>query len=178
MSLSDLDQRILLHDVADRLNTVSDHLPLPDQTRPDPALSEILDDEVRHLARLLGFLASESAFRHRDAARYPARPTATVRRTTLALARAAAPTGLALAALGAAVQHLGRLADLAHQAHGPTRARAIATEHQRLVDRLGDSRIHLARAAKHLRAAADTSTPPAATAAPSPSATTARSRSR
>ncbi|MFF4363816.1 hypothetical protein [Streptomyces sp. NPDC001604] len=172
MPLSDPDQRMLLHDVADRLNTVADHLPLPDQIRPDPALSEILDDEVRRLARLLGFLAGESAFRHRAAARSPARPT------TLALASAAEPTGLALAALSSAVHHLGHLADLAHQAPGPARDRAITTEHQRLGDRLGDSRIYLARAAKHLRAAADTRTPPAATAVPSLSTTTTPSRSR
>lgn len=163
---------MLLHDVADRLNSIADQLPLPDQIRLDPALSEILDDEVRHLAGLLGFLAGESALRHRAAARSPARPTATVRRTTLALASAAELTGLALAALGGAVHHLGQLADLAHRAPGPARDRAITTEHQRLVDRLGDSRIHLARAAKHLRAAADTRTPPATTAVPSPSATT------
>ncbi|WP_405625977.1 hypothetical protein [Streptomyces sp. NBC_01396] len=177
MPLSDPDQRMLLHDVADRLNTVADHLPLPDQIHPDPALSETLDDEVRHLARLLGFLAGESAFRHRAAARSPARPTATVRRTTLALASAAEPTGLALAALSAAVHHLGHLADLAHQAPGPARDRAITTKHQWLEDRLGDSRIYLARAAKHLRTAADTRTP-AATAVPSPSTTTTPSRSR
>ncbi|ULR53906.1 hypothetical protein [Streptomyces deccanensis] len=179
MPLSDPDQRMLLHDVADRLNTVADQLPLPDQIRADPALSEILDDEVRHLARLLGFLAGESAFRHRAAARYPTRTTATVRRTTLALASAAEPTGLALAALGAAVHHLGQLADLTRQAPGPARDRAVTAAHQGLVDRLGDSRIHLARAAKHLRAAADTRTAPAATTVPSaPSATTTPSRSR
>ncbi|MFF4361528.1 hypothetical protein [Streptomyces sp. NPDC001604] len=169
---------MLLHDMADRLNTVCDHLPLPDQIRPDPALSEILDDEVRHLARLLQFLAGESAFRHRAATRSPARPTATVRRTTLALASAAAPTGLALADLGAAVHHLGQLTDLARQAPGPARDRAISTEHQRLTDRLSDSRIHLARAAKQLRASADNRTPPSASSVPSPSATTAPSRSR
>ncbi|MDF3147085.1 hypothetical protein, partial [Streptomyces sp. T21Q-yed] len=127
MPLSDPDQRMLLHDVADRLNSVADQLPLPDQIHPDPALSEILDDEVRHLARLLGFLAGESAFRYRATARSPARPTATVRRTTLALASAAAPTGLALSALGAAIYHLGQLADLADQAPGPARTRAITT---------------------------------------------------
>ena len=42
--------------MADRLDTVADHLPLPDQIGPDPALSEILDDEIRHLASLLGYL--------------------------------------------------------------------------------------------------------------------------
>ncbi|MFD5256849.1 hypothetical protein ACFWM5_28955 [Streptomyces bobili] len=178
MPLSDPDQRMLLHDVADRLNTVSDHLPLPDQIRPDPALSEILDDEVRHLARLLGLLAGESAFRHRAAARYPARTTATVRRTTLALASAAEPTGLALAALGAAVHHLGHLADLTRQAPGRARDQAITTAYKGLEDRLGDSRLHLARAAKLLRGAADTRTAPAATAVPSPSATAPPSRSR
>ncbi|MFF4256629.1 hypothetical protein ACFY1L_36130 [Streptomyces sp. NPDC001663] len=181
LSASDPDQRMLLHDMADKFNAVSDQLPLPDQIRLDPALSEILDDEVRHLARLLAFLAGESAFRHRAATRYPARPTATatatVRRTTLALASAAEPAGLALAALGAAVRHLGQLADLAHQAPGPARTRAIAIEQQRLVDRLGDSRIHLARAAKQLRTAADTRTPPAAT-VPSAAAAASPSRSR
>lgn len=172
---------MLLHDVADRLNTVADHLPLPDQIHPDPALSEILDDEVRHLARLLGYLAGESAFRHRATTRSPTRPTATVRRTTLALATAAEPTSLALSALGAAIHHLGHLADLAHQAPGPARTRAITTEYHQLVDRLGDSRLHLSHAAKHLRAAADTHTPPAASspaAAPTPPAAPARRSSR
>ena len=169
---------MLLHDVADKFNTVSDQLPLPDQIRPHPALSEILDDEVRHLARLLAFLAGESAFRHRAATRYPAQHTATVRRTTLALASAAEPAGLALAALGAAVHHLGQLADLAHHAPGPARDRAITIEQQRLTDRLGDSRTHLARTAKQLRTAADTLTPPAATAVPAPAPATAPSRSR
>ncbi|MEU6355044.1 hypothetical protein ABZ896_37995 [Streptomyces sp. NPDC047072] len=169
---------MLLHDVADKFNAVSDQLPLPDQIRPHPALSEILDDEVRHLARLLAFLAGESAFRHRAASRYPATATATatVRRTTLALASAAEPAGLALAALGAAVHHLGQLADLAHQAPGPARDRAITTEQQRLVDRLGDSRTHLAHTAKQLRTAADTRTPPAATAMPPPATAPSRSR--
>ena len=172
------DQRMLLHDVADRLNSVADQLPLPDQIRPGPALSEILDDEVRHLARLLGFLVGESAFRHRAADRSPVPPPALVRRTTLALASAAAPTGLALAALGAAVHHLGRLADLTHRAPSPALDRAAATEHQRLVACLGDCRAHLARAAKQLRSAADTRTPTAATAVPAPSAAPAPSRSR
>ncbi|MER5211046.1 hypothetical protein ABT063_10785 [Streptomyces sp. NPDC002838] len=169
---------MLLHDVADRLNTVADHLPLPDQIQPDPALSEILDDEVRRLTRLLTYLAGETAFRHRAAARYPTRVTATVRRTTLALAQAAEPTGAALAALGAAVHHLGLHADLSHQAPSPARTRAIATTHQGLVDRLGESRTCLARAAKHLRAAADTRATPAVTAPSPPAASTTASRTR
>ncbi|MEU9734496.1 hypothetical protein [Streptomyces sp. NPDC048002] len=169
---------MLLHDMADKFNAVSDQLPLPDQIRPDPALSEILDDEVRHLARLLAFLAGESAFRHRAATNYPDTGTVTVRRTTLALASAAEPAGLALAALGAAVHHLGQLAALAHQAPGPARTQAVAIEQQRLVDRLGDSRIHLARTAKQLRTAADTRTPPAATTMPAPSAAASASPSR
>ncbi|MER6566979.1 hypothetical protein ABT288_12475 [Streptomyces sp. NPDC001093] len=154
-SLSDPDQRMLLHDVADRINTVADQLPLPDHVHPDPGLSEILDDEVRHLARLLGYLAGESAFRHRAAARYPNQVTPSQRRTTLALARAAEPAGAALAALGGAVHCLGVLADLSHQ--GPSHAsnRTMTTAHQQLVDRLAESRAHLARAAKHLRTAAD-----------------------
>jgi hypothetical protein len=175
--LSDPDQRMLLHDVADRLNTVADHLPLPDQIQSDPALSEILDDEVRHLARLLGYLVGESAFRHRAAARYPTRFTATHHRTTLALAQAAEPTSAALAALGAAVHHLGLLADVTHQAPGPARSRAIASTYQGLVDRLGESRTCLARAAKQLRAA-DTRATPAVTAPSPPAASTTTSRTR
>ncbi|CAM5570808.1 hypothetical protein [Streptomyces aurantiogriseus] len=169
---------MLLHTVADRLNTVADHLPLPDQIHPDPALSEILDDEVRHLARLLGYLAGEHAFRHRAADRYPGRRTATGRRTALALASAAEPAGAALAALGAAVHHLGHLADLTHQAPSPARARATATAHQGLVDRMVEVRTHLARAAKQLRAAADTQTTPVATTPPRPAASAAASRNR
>lgn len=169
---------MLLHHVADRINTVADHLPLTDQIRPDPALSEILDDEVRQLASLLGYLVGESAFRHRAAIRYPTRVTATHRRTTLALARAAEPTGAALAALGAAIHHLGLHADLTHQAPGPARTRAIASAHQSLVDRLGESRTCLARAAKQLRAAADTRATPAVTAPSPPTASTTASRTR
>ncbi|MCZ4508244.1 hypothetical protein O3Q52_08515 [Streptomyces sp. ActVer] len=169
---------MLLHDVADRLNAVADHLPLPDQIQPDPALSEILDDEVRHLASLLTYLVGESAFRHRAAARYPTRVTATHRRTTLALAQAAEPTSAALAALGSAVHHLGLLAELTHQAPGPTRTRAIASTYPGLVDRLGESRTCLARAAKQLRAAADTRAAPAVTAPSPPTASATASRTR
>ncbi|MER7407874.1 hypothetical protein ABT373_36745 [Streptomyces sp. NPDC000070] len=168
---------MLLHDVADRLNAVADHLPLPDQIQPEPALSEMLDDEVRHLASLLTYLVGETAFRHRAAARYPTRVTATDRRTTLALARAAEPTGAALAALGAAVHHLGLHADLTHQAPGPARTRAIASA-QGLVDRIGESRTCLARAAKHLRAAADARATPAVTAPSPPTASATASRTR
>ncbi|AVV46142.1 hypothetical protein C6376_37155 [Streptomyces sp. P3] len=168
---------MLLHDVADRLNTVADHLPLPDQIQPDPALSEILDDEVRHLASLLTYLVGESAFRHRAAARYPTRVTATHRSTTLALAQAAEPTSAALAALGSAVRHLGVLADLTHQAPGPARTRAIASTYPGLVDRLGESRTCLARAAKQLRAA-DTRAAPAVTAPSPPTASATASRTR
>ncbi|MFF5537841.1 hypothetical protein ACFY71_36170 [Streptomyces cinerochromogenes] len=172
--MSEPDQRMLLHDVADRLNTVSDQLPLPDQVRADPGLSEILDDEVRHLSRLLGYLAGEHAFRHRAAARYPEKVTVAQRRTTLALARAAEPAGAALAALGTAIHCLGRLTDLTHHAPGPARDRAHATAQEQLVACLGQSRTQLAHAAKHLRDAADTRpatafpapTPPTASAAP------------
>ncbi|MDX3523281.1 hypothetical protein [Streptomyces scabiei] len=167
----------MLHSVADRLNTVADHLPLPDQIRPDPGLSEILDDEVRHLARLLAHLVGEHSFRHRAATHYPARITATHRRTTLALARAAEPTGAALAALGAAVQHLGLLTYLTQQSPNPTRDRAITTAHEGLEDRFGETRSHLAHAAKLLRAVADTQPPPAAT-GPSPSAPATAPRTR
>lgn len=169
---------MLLHTVADRLNTVMDHFPLPDQIRLDPGLSEILDDEVRHLASLLGYLAGEHAFRHRAATRYPAQVTATSRRTALALASAAEPTGAALAALGLAVHHLGHLADLTHQPPSPARTRATATAHQGLVDRMGEVRTHLARAAKQLRAAADTRTAPATATPPWPAASAAASRTR
>jgi hypothetical protein len=171
LPLSEPDQRMLLHDVAD-------HLPLTDQIHPDPALSEILDDEVRHLARLLGYLAGESAFRHRAATRYPHQPTATDRRTTLALASAAEPTGAALAALGAAVHQLGLLAHLTHQPPGPARDRSIATAHQHLVDHLGDARTHLAHAARQLRATADAQVTPAVTVPRPPTASAAASRDR
>ncbi|MFG2703199.1 hypothetical protein [Streptomyces sp. NPDC048386] len=169
---------MLLHDVADRFNTIADHLPLPDQIGPGPALGEVLDDEVRHLARLLTYLAGETAFRHRAAARYPHQPTATERRTTLALARAAQPAGAALAALGAAVHCLGRLADLPHQPPGPARNRAITIAHQALVDRIATARGRLAQTAKLLRSAADTQAAPAATvpAAPAPSPASSRIR--
>ncbi|MFF9778508.1 hypothetical protein ACF1HJ_33270 [Streptomyces sp. NPDC013978] len=146
--------------MADRLDTVADHLPLPDQIGPDPALSEILDDEIRHLASLLGYLAGQHAFRHRAAIRYPNRVTTAGRHTALALVSAAAPTGAALAALGAAVHHLGHLADLTHQPRGPVRDRATIAVHQALADRMGEIRTHLARAAKELRATADTRTTP------------------
>ncbi|GAA3496669.1 hypothetical protein GCM10019016_037700 [Streptomyces prasinosporus] len=154
-SLSDPDQRMLLHDIADRINTVADQLPLPDQVQPGPGLGEILDDEVRHLARLLCYLAGESAFRHRAATRYAHQVTPSQRRTTLALARAAEPAGAALAALGGAVHCLGVLADLSHRSSGRVGNRTVASAHRQLVAHLAESRAHLARAAKCLRTAAD-----------------------
>ncbi|MCX5238888.1 hypothetical protein OG824_27165 [Streptomyces prunicolor] len=177
---SDLDQRVLLHNVADRLNTVADHLPLPYQIGPDPALSEILDDEVRNLARLLGYLTGQHAFRHRAAANYPDQATATHRRVTLALAEAAEPTGGALAALSAAVHHLARLADLTQQRPGPgsDRARAITAAHQDLTHCIGESRTQLAHAAQNLRTTADTRTPPPATVPVPPTPSAAPSRTR
>ncbi|WP_406463348.1 hypothetical protein OH768_47815 [Streptomyces sp. NBC_01622] len=177
---SDLDQRVLLHNLADRFNTVADHLPLPEQVSADPALSEILDDEVRNLARLLGYLTGQHASRHRAAAYYPDQTTAVHRRVTLALAEAAEPAGAALAALGAAVHHLARLTDLTRRRPnpGPDRARAITAVHRSLLDRLGESRSQLARAARGLRANADTRTPPPAIvpAPPTPSASPSRTR--
>ncbi|KUN02151.1 hypothetical protein AQI95_29210 [Streptomyces yokosukanensis] len=167
---------MLLHDVADRINTVADQIPLPDQIRPEPALGEILDDEVRHLARLLGYLAGESAFRHRAAARYPAQVTVSQRRVTLALAGAAEPAGAALAALGSAIHCLGVLADLTHQSPGPARHRATAAAHQQLVDHLAESRTRLAQSAKYLRHAADTRSAPSAPTPAPPTASPARIR--
>ncbi|ULR48469.1 hypothetical protein [Streptomyces deccanensis] len=179
LSESDLDQRLLLHSVADRLDTVADHLPLPDQIGPDPALSEILDDEILHLARLFSYLAGEHAFRHRATSRYPSRGTTANRLTALALASAAEATGAALAALGAAVHHLGHLADLTHQPRGPARDQACIAVHQALADRVGEVRAHLTRASKELRTAADTRTTPhtfPVRAAPAASASTSRTR--
>ncbi|MFJ6898150.1 hypothetical protein [Streptomyces hokutonensis] len=169
---SDLDQRVLLHNLADRLSTIAD------QVIADPALSEILDDEVRNLARLLGYLTGQHALRHRATAHYPDQATAAHRRVTLALAEAAEPAGAALAALSSAVHHLARHADLTHQRPGPGSALAIAAAHQDLVDRAGESRTQLARAARHLRATADTRTPPSATGPVPPTASAAPSRTR
>ncbi|AKN75688.1 hypothetical protein QR97_31855 [Streptomyces sp. PBH53] len=167
---------MLLHGIADQLNTIADQLPLADQIRADPAIGEILDDEVRNLARLLGYLAGESALRHRAAARYPAQATPAQRRITLALARAAKPTGGALAALGSAVHDLGVLADLTHQASGPDRHRAIAAAHQHLAVHFAKARSHLARAAQQLRRAADSRPTPPVAAPPSPQANPSRTR--
>lgn len=169
---------MLLHDVADRLNTIADHLPLPDQIRAHPAIGEVLDDEVRHLARLLTYLVGETAFRHRAAAHHPLELTATDRRTTLALARAAQPAGDALAALGTAVHYLGRLSDLPHQPPGPARDHATTIAHEALINRIAAARGRLAQTAKMLRSAADTQTTPAVTApvAPTPSAASSRIR--
>lgn len=64
------------------------------------------------------------------------------------LARAAKP---ATAALGAAVHCLGILTDLPNQTPGPARTRARNTALEQLVDGLGESRAHLANAAKLLR---------------------------
>ncbi|MFF7476794.1 hypothetical protein [Streptomyces sp. NPDC008092] len=172
---SDLDERMLLHDVADRLNSIADQLPLPDQIRADPVLSDLLDDEVRHLARLLGYLAGQHAVRHRAAARYPYQVTAAQRRLAGGLARAAEPTGAALASLGAAVHVLGSLADLSHQAPSPGQARAMSAGHQRLTVCIAETRTHLAEAAKHLRTAADTRPSPSA-APPVPAVSAAPTR--
>ncbi|MFE9905050.1 hypothetical protein [Streptomyces achromogenes] len=167
---------MLLHGIADQLNTIADQFPLPDQVRADPAVGEILDDEIRNLTRLLGYLAGESAFRQRASARYPDQVTSSQRRTTLALARAAEPASGALAALGSAVHDLGVLLDLTHQAPGRDRNRATAATHQRLAEHFTEARTQLIRAAQQLRRAADTRTASPASAPPSPHASPARAR--
>ncbi|MFF5438851.1 hypothetical protein [Streptomyces achromogenes] len=175
-ALSEADQQMLLHGLADQLNAIADQFPLADQLRADPAIGEILDDEVRNLARLLGYLAGESAFRHRAAARYPDQVTPSQHRTTLALARAAGPAGGALAALGSAVHDLGVLFDLTHRAPGHDRSRAMAAAHQLLAEHFDQARTHLVRAAQQLRRAADGRTAPSAAAPPPPQARAARAR--
>jgi hypothetical protein len=167
---------MLLHDVADRLNGVSDCLPLPDQLGPQPAVGEVLDEEVRNLARMLTFLAGETAFRHRATARSPRRPPTPDRRVALALARAAQPTGAALAALGDAVHRLGVLMDLTHQAVGPGHAQATATARQALVDSVALAREHLAHAARQLRTTADAPATSGVAALPAPSPASSRAR--
>ncbi|MEU3616860.1 hypothetical protein ABZ725_31840 [Streptomyces sp. NPDC006872] len=174
--MSEPDQRMLLHDVADRLNGVSDCLPLPDQLGPHPAVGEVLDDEVRNLARLLTFLSGETAFRHRATARSLRRPQTPNRRVALALARAAQPTGAALAALGDAVHRLGVLIDLTHHAAGPGHAQATEVARQALVDSVASARGHLAHAARQLRTTADAPTASAAAALPAPSPASSRTR--
>jgi hypothetical protein len=167
---------MLLHGIADQLNTIADQFPLPDQVRADPAVAEILDDEIRNLARLLGYLAGESAFRQRASSRYPDQVTPAQRRTTLALASAAEPTSGALAALGSAVHDLGVLLGLTHQGPGRDRDRAAAAAHQRLAEHFTEARTHLIRAAQQLRRAADGRPASPASAPPSPQASPVRAR--
>jgi hypothetical protein len=175
LTASDTDQRLLLHDIADRLDAVTDELPLPDQLGPDPAIGEILEDDVRNLARLFVYLAGEKALRHRDTANYPREAAPGRRRITLALAQAAQPTGAALAALGEAVHHFSQLCDLTRPSSPRSPARAAAE--RALVESVAAARAHLVRAAHQLRTTAN-SQPPSATPAPAPAKITPTGRRR
>ncbi|MBP5935420.1 hypothetical protein [Streptomyces acidiscabies] len=159
---SALDQRVLLHTVADSLQHIADGLPLDDQVHPDPPVSLTLEDEMRRLARLLGYLAGATSTRHRDAADHPGDVTDTDRTVTIALAQAAESAGHALASLGTAVRHLARLTDLTRRRAPAT---TVDTALRQTVLGIRTSRRHLHHGARQLRTTADAR---AASAIPAP----------
>ncbi|MFD6989318.1 hypothetical protein [Streptomyces sp. NPDC059943] len=128
---------------------IADRLPLVTQIHPNPGsgTSEDLEDAVRDLASHFTYLARTVATRDRQARRYPHRYTAQLREGNAALARAAAPTGRALADLGEAVTAAGRLHRLNHSPPGPGHAEDL----QHTIEVLG---VHVTRARAHLFAAA------------------------
>ncbi|WP_141724901.1 hypothetical protein [Streptomyces niveus] len=146
---------------------IADRLPLSTQIHPEPrsGTSEDLEDAIRDLTRRFTYLAYTVATRDRQAQRYPHRYTPQLREGTAALARAATPTGRALAALGEAVTAAGRLHHLTHSPPGPGYTGDLQHTRTVLADHITQARTQLFAAARQLRADAHrllaTQTPPA-----------------
>ncbi|MEW1794655.1 hypothetical protein [Streptomyces niveus] len=149
---------------------IADRLPLAWQIHPAPrpSTSEDLEDAVRDLTRHFTYLAYTVASRDRQAQRYPARYTPQLREGTAALARAATPTGRALAALGEAVTAAGHLHHLTHSPPDPGHADDLQHTLIALNGHVTQARTQLFTAARQLRADAHrlltTQTPPASAA--------------
>ncbi|MFD4119556.1 hypothetical protein ACFWSJ_39695 [Streptomyces niveus] len=151
------------------LANVADRLPLVTQIHPTSRSSttEDLEDAIRDLTSHFTYLAYTVATRDRQARRYPRRHTAQLREGTTALARAAAPTGRALAALGEAVNAAGRLHHLTHSPTEPGHAEDLLHTRNVLDGHITRARTHLFAAARQLRADAHRLLTAQAPAAPS-----------
>ncbi|MEV8351853.1 hypothetical protein ACFVTT_24315 [Streptomyces niveus] len=151
------------------LANVADRLPLVTQIHPTSRSSttEDLEDAIRDLTRHFTYLAHITATRDRQAHRYPGRYTAQLREVTTALARAATPTGRALAALGEAVTATGHLHHLTHSPPGPGHAEDLQHTIEVLDVHVTQARGHLFAAARQLRADAHRLLTAQAPAAPS-----------
>ncbi|MFE3249919.1 hypothetical protein [Streptomyces sp. NPDC059209] len=163
---------------------IADRLPLTTQIQPAsrPRTSEDLEDAVRDLTRHFTYLAYTVATRDRQAQRYPRRYTPQLREGTAALARAAKPTGRALASLGEAVTATGHLHHLARNRPGPEHADDLQHTLTVLDGHITRARTHLFTAARQLRADAHrllaTQTPVSPAALTTPGVPTAASSPR
>ncbi|MEV8405558.1 hypothetical protein AB0R12_07045 [Streptomyces niveus] len=150
----DFDEAGHLHMVMNELAGIADRLPLVTQIHPTSRSSttEDLEDAIRDLTRHFTYLAHTVANRDRQAHRYPRRHTAQLREGTAALARAATPTGRALASLGEAVTVTGHLHHLTHSPTEPGHAEDLQHTRTVLNGHITQARTHLLAAARQLRA--------------------------
>lgn len=140
--------------VMTELAGIADRLPLTTQIHPAPrsSTSEDLEDAIRDLTRHFTYLAYTVASRDRQAQRYPRRYTPQLREGIAALARAATPTGRALAALGEAVTATGHLHHLTHSPPDPGHAEDLQHTRTLLEGHVTQARAQLFAAARQLRA--------------------------
>ncbi|MEU3188427.1 hypothetical protein ABZ707_30170 [Streptomyces sp. NPDC006923] len=145
----DVDNPDDLLRLAGRISRYARRLPDP-RLHADSVVAAHIEDQIASLADLLTTLAYELTYRQAEAARAPRRHTQVHRRGTAALARVAQPVGNALGELGAVVEQLGFLHEIAEYAPTPEHADAVRSANEVIGDRLSSARSHLNAAAQQL----------------------------
>ncbi|MGW6742833.1 hypothetical protein ACWGDX_19275 [Streptomyces sp. NPDC055025] len=145
----DVDNPDHLLRLAGQISRYARRLPDP-QAHTDDNVTENIEDRIASIGDLLTRLAYELSYRRGEAARLPRAHTRVHRRGTAAVARAAHPVGQALADLGAIVEQLGFLHQVAEYAPTAELADAVRSAHEIMGDRLDSARSHLSRAAQQL----------------------------
>ncbi|MDX3855669.1 hypothetical protein [Streptomyces sp. AK02-01A] len=116
----------------------------------DNVVTAHIEDQIASIADLLTTLAYELIYRQAEAGRFPRRHAQVHRRGTAALARAAQPVGHALGDLGAVVEQLGFLHEIAEYEPTSEHADAVRSANEIIGDRLGSAGSHLNAAAQQL----------------------------
>ncbi|MFF1420062.1 hypothetical protein [Streptomyces sp. NPDC058280] len=146
---TDVDNPDHLLRLAGHISRYARQLPDP-RAHDDEILTKHIEDQIASIGDLLTSLAYEVSYGRGEAARSPSRHTQVHRRGTAALARAARPVGHALGDLGAVVEQLGFLNEIAEYAPTAEHADAVRSAHEVIHDRLGSARSHLDAAARQL----------------------------
>ncbi|MGW5868264.1 hypothetical protein ACWFRJ_39665 [Streptomyces sp. NPDC055239] len=135
-------------------------MPLTHATQfPTDNLDE-LDDRAHEIAGLFIQIATAAASADRAAGTGPGHKGESAQRRATALAHVLGPLGWALADLGEAIAHAGRLHQVARLPRSADRATTQPSLHSALDGRLDSARHHLNEAGRQLHADADRLTAP------------------